>query len=59
MMAVHELGHLLARYPEYYTLKHSVNVAPRGLGYYDWYRDIVNNPSERPPEDPNTKLKWY
>ncbi|RME87879.1 MAG: hypothetical protein D6767_11125 [Candidatus Hydrogenedentota bacterium] len=51
MLLTHELGHLLLRLDEYYDLEHSVHVAPRGLNYYPWYLDIVQNSTGvLPPE---------
>ncbi|MES0490290.1 MAG: hypothetical protein ABUK01_09880 [Leptospirales bacterium] len=49
MMAVHEFGHLLGRYREYYDAPGSPHNAPRGLAYYEWYRKIYKN---QPPETP-------
>ncbi len=37
---VHELGHFLGRYKEYYKLKGSIHVAPTDLNYRRWYQAI-------------------
>jgi hypothetical protein len=42
MMAVHEFGHLLDRFDEYYDLPASPQNAPVDLRYQDWYQDIIN-----------------
>lgn len=43
MMAVHEFGHLLRRYDEYYDLPSSPQNAPVGIRYQDWYQKIIDN----------------
>ncbi len=50
---VHELGHFLGRYKEYYNLKGSIHVAPIDLNYKRWYQVI--DPKTH-PMDPS-KLK--
>lgn len=47
LLIVHEFGHLLERYREYYNLENSVHVAPKDLNYYKWFLDIQNNPSNK------------
>ncbi|MDH4263086.1 MAG: hypothetical protein OEV78_08585 [Spirochaetia bacterium] len=42
MMAVHEFGHLLDRFDEYYDLPASPQNAPVDLRYQDWYQNIIN-----------------
>jgi|GEM_PF-2064750 len=42
MMAVHEFGHLLDRFDEFYDLPASPQNAPVDLRYLDWYLDIIN-----------------
>lgn len=39
-MCLHELGHLLLRYAEYYDHAHCIHVAPPGLGYYIWHQAV-------------------
>ena len=57
-LMTHELGHLLARLPEYYDLEGSVHVAPRDLNYLKWYRGI--RPGNHPIADRLRKtLKKY
>lgn len=42
MIGVHEFGHLLARFDEYYDLQASPQNAPVDLRYQDWYQNIIN-----------------
>lgn len=42
MMAVHEFGHLLHRYDEYYDLPATPQNAPVDLKYQDWYQHIID-----------------
>ena len=42
MMGVHEFGHLLDRFDEYYDLPASPQNAPVDLKYQNWYQDIIN-----------------
>jgi len=37
---LHELGHLLGRYVEYYDHPGCVHVAPKGLRYLEWHREV-------------------
>lgn len=39
-LGMHELGHLLLRYAEYYDHPHCVHVAPQGLNYYTWHQAV-------------------
>jgi len=48
LLIVHEFGHLLGRYREYYDLENSVHVAPKDLNYYKWFLDIQKSPSKNP-----------
>ena len=43
MMGVHEFGHLLDRFDEYYDLPSSPQNAPVDLRYQAWYEDIIDN----------------
>jgi len=58
MMAVHEFGHLLGRYREYYDQPGTPYNAPRGLAYYDWYRKILKNPLAKIPVKLETLEKY-
>lgn len=37
---MHELGHLLLRYAEHYDHPNCVHVAPKGLDYLAWHREV-------------------
>lgn len=53
---MHELGHLLLRYAEHYDHPGCVHVAPKGLDYLAWHRDVR---SKGPCRLEHRKLERY